>query len=63
MALYHLSGQIIGRSQGKGRSAVACASYRSAERLYDKRYERTQDYTRRERVVEALILVPEGAPE
>jgi hypothetical protein len=42
---------------------VACASYRSAERLYDQRYERTHDYTRRERVRDAFILAPEGAPE
>jgi hypothetical protein len=61
MALFHESVQIISRS--KGRSAVACASYRSAEKLYDQRYERTHDYTRRERVLEAFILAPEGAPE
>ena len=60
MAIYHLSAQVLSRS--RGRSAVACAAYRSGQKLKDERYERTHDYTRRDRVQEAFILAPEGAP-
>ncbi len=60
MAIYHLSGTLISRS--KGRSAVACAAYRTAERLEDERYGKTHDYTKKEGVVHSEILLPEGAP-
>ena len=45
MAIYHFSGTVISRSQG--RSAVACAAYRSGEKLYDERYQKMQDYSKR----------------
>jgi Ti-type conjugative transfer relaxase TraA len=61
MAIYHLSGTVISRSQG--RSAVACAAYRSAERLHDERYDKTHDYTRKQDVGHTEILLPEKAPE
>lgn len=59
MAIYHFSGTIISRSQG--RSALACAAYRSAEKLYDERYEKTHDYTRKQEVAHTEILLPEHA--
>lgn len=61
MAIYHFSGTIISRSQG--RSAVACAAYRSAESLYDERYQVQRDYTRKQDVVYKEVLLPERAPE
>ncbi len=60
MAIYHFSGSVISRSQG--RSAVACASYRSAEILHDERYEKTHDYTRKQDVIFSEILLPANAP-
>jgi len=60
MAIYHFSGTVISRSQG--RSAVACAAYRAAERLHDERYDKTHDYSRKEDVAYTEILLPEGAP-
>jgi Ti-type conjugative transfer relaxase TraA len=61
MAIYHFSGTIISRSQG--RSAVACAAYRSGEKLFDERYQKIQDYTKKQDVVYKNILVPNDAPE
>ena len=60
MAIYHFSGTIISRSQG--RSAVACAAYRSAEKLVDDRYKKTHDYTHKQDVAFTEILLPENAP-
>ena len=61
MAIYHFSGTIISRSQG--RSAVACAAYRAGEKLYDERYQKVQDYSKRKDVVHRNILTPNNAPE
>ena len=60
MAIYHFSGTIISRSQG--RSAVACAAYRSGEELHDEKYDRTHDYTQKQDVAHTEILLPENAP-
>jgi Ti-type conjugative transfer relaxase TraA len=60
MAIYHFSGTIITRSQG--RSAVACAAYRSGEELYDDRYDKTHDYTKKQDVVFTEILLLDHAP-
>ena len=60
MAIYHFSGQVISRSEG--RSVVAAAAYRAGERLVDERYDTAQDYTQKSDVVHAEILLPEGAP-
>ncbi len=60
MAIYHLSGTIISRSQG--RSAVAASAYRSGECLSDERYQKVHDYTRRIGVVHQEILLPKDAP-
>jgi len=60
MAIYHLSGTIISRSQG--RSAVACAAYRAGEKLTDERYQKIQDYSKRKNVAYNKILTPETVP-
>ncbi len=61
MAIYHFSAKVIGR--GTGRSAVAAAAYRAAERLHDERLERDHDFRAKAGVVHSEILLPEGAPE
>jgi Ti-type conjugative transfer relaxase TraA len=61
MAIYHFSGTIISRSQG--RSAVACSAYRSAEILLDEKYGKEHDYSKKEDVVFKEILLPESAPD
>ena len=61
MAIYHLSGSIISRSQG--RSAIASAAYRSGEKLADERVGVVHDYTKKQDVVYAEIFLPEHAPE
>ena len=61
MAIYHFSAKIIGRSQG--RSAVASAAYRAAERLHDDKLGRDHDYTAKAGVVHSEIMLPLGAPE
>lgn len=58
---YHLSLSII--SRGDGRSAVACASYRSGQLLRDERYGKTHDYGRRSGIREIGITLPPEAPE
>ena len=61
MAIWHLRAQVISRS--KGRSSVAAAAYRSAERLIDYRTGLVHDFTGRTRhEVEAWIQSPEDAP-
>ncbi len=60
MAIYHFSGTVISRSQG--RSAVACAAYRSGEKLHDERYGKDHDYTQKQDVAHTEILLPDGAP-
>lgn len=51
--------------RGKGQSAVACAAYRSGQRLHDQRNEKTFDFRRkgRQEVKHTEIMPPEGAPE
>lgn len=61
MAIYHFSVQVIGRASG--RSAVAAAAYRAAERLHDERLDRDHDFTNKSGVVHSEILLPEGAPK
>jgi hypothetical protein len=59
MAIFHLSSQIVKRS--KGRSSVACASYRCGVDLYDERVGRTHSFTREDRVVDGGIIAPDFA--
>ena len=61
MAIYRLNTQPIGRRGG--RSVVACAAYRSGEKLEDMRYEKTHDYRRKQDVIYKEVLLPENAPE
>lgn len=60
-AHYHLSVQMI--SRGDGRSAVACAAYRSGQRLEDERYEKVHNYAPRKGVTQVGILAPHDTPE
>ncbi len=61
MAIYHLSGSIISRSQG--RSAVASAAYRSGEKLTGERQGLIHDYSKKQDVVFSEVFLSEGAPE
>ncbi len=61
MAIFHLSSQIIKRSEG--RSAVACAAYRSGEALHDEREGTTFKFQRSDRVVHSDIIAPDFATE
>ena len=58
MAIYHFSVKNISRSDG--RSAVACAAYRSAEKLTCDYYGKEQDYTRKIGVEHTQIYAPEN---
>ena len=59
MAIYHLSVKSISRSAG--RSVVAAAAYRAGQELTDERQGLTHDYTRKQGVEDAFIVVPDGA--
>lgn len=58
MSIYHLSVKAI--SRGDGRSAVACAAYRSGEKLTCDYYEKIQDYTKKIGVEFTNIYAPEN---
>jgi len=49
-------------SRGKGQSATASSAYRSGERLYSERYDKTSFYVR-ETKPESFILKPNHAPD
>lgn len=57
MAIYHFSEKNISRSDG--RSAIACAVYRSGEKLIDHTYGKTQDYTKKNGVEYSCIYAPD----
>lgn len=62
MAIYHFSIKPI--SRGDGRSAVAAAAYRSAQKLDDQRYGKVQDYERKSGVELSQIYAPaDAAPD
>jgi hypothetical protein len=61
MAIYHMSVQIIKRSNGG--SAVASAAYRATEKLRDETTAETFDYRRKERAIASGIIAPDGAPD
>jgi hypothetical protein len=58
---YHCRLKPISRSAG--RSAVACAAYRSGMALQDERYGTMRDFSRKSDVVTTFTLAPEGAPD
>ncbi|UTC11561.1 MobQ family relaxase [Latilactobacillus curvatus] len=60
MAIFHMSFSNI--SAGKGRSAIAGASYRSGEKLFDQKEGRSYFYARSV-VPESFIFTPKNAPE
>ena len=50
-------------SRRKGQSAVSAAAYRRGERLYDRYYGRTYDFTRKTGIVFKRVLLPSNAPD
>jgi Ti-type conjugative transfer relaxase TraA len=58
MAIYHLSMKPMSRSSG--RSAVAAIAYRAAEKLTNERDGIEHDFTRRQGVEHAEIVLPNG---
>ncbi|MDE8345208.1 MAG: Ti-type conjugative transfer relaxase TraA [Acidocella sp.] len=58
MAIYHLSMKPMSRSSG--RSAVAAIAYRAAEKLTNDRDGIEHDFTRRQGVEHAEIVLPDG---
>lgn len=60
MAIFHMSFQNI--SAGKMRSAVASAAYRSGDKLFDEKENRSYFYARSV-MPESFILTPKNAPE
>lgn len=58
MAIYHLSMKPVSRASG--RSAVASMAYRAGEKLTNERDGITHDYTAKQGVEHAEIILPEG---
>ncbi|MCZ7450963.1 Ti-type conjugative transfer relaxase TraA [Agrobacterium rhizogenes] len=58
MAIYHCSVKPIGRSAGK--SAVAAIAYRTASRIINERDGLIHDFTAKQGVVHAEIILPDG---
>ena len=58
MAIYHLSTKPVSRASG--RSAVAAMAYRAGEKLTNERDGITHDYTHKQGVEHAEIVLPEG---
>lgn len=61
MAIYHLSVKVIARSQG--RSAVASAAYRAADKILNDYDGVMHDYTKKGWVEYSEIMLPQNAPE
>jgi len=61
MAIFFARAKIISRSSGQ--NALACAAYRSGEKLYDKTEEKEHDYSRKSGILDSGIAIPEGAPD
>lgn len=60
MALFHFDVHQIKRSAGQ--SAIACAAYRSGQKLYSDYYGEWSDYSRKGGVIDTEILLPDHAP-
>ncbi len=61
MAIYRFSATIVTRA--KGQSACAQAAYISGEKIVSDYDGRVHDYTKKQNVVMAEVLLPEHAPE
>lgn len=61
MPIFFARAKIISRSNGQ--NAIACAAYRSGEKLYDRTEEKEHDYSRKTGILDQGIALPEGAPE
>jgi hypothetical protein len=69
MAIYHFSGQVLGRAvkanpDGTRRppsNAVAAAAYRSGQRLVDRTSGQVHDYSQRRGVVHEEVMAPAGS--
>lgn len=61
MAIYHLNAR--GVSPARGSSAVASAAYQSGETLRDETTGDLKRYARKERIADAGLALPDGAPE
>ena len=59
MSIFHMNIKII----SGGRSVVACAAYRSGEKLFDEETNKVQDYSQKPGVVYSEIMLPSNAPE
>ncbi|RYE52631.1 MAG: Ti-type conjugative transfer relaxase TraA, partial [Rhizobiaceae bacterium] len=58
MAIYHCSMKVIAR--GSGRSAVAAIAYRTATKMLNERDGLLHDFTHKQGVEHAEIVLPEG---
>lgn len=61
MAIYHFSAKPVKRSSG--RSSVACAAYRSGEKLFDERNDVLHDYSRKQGVLHTSLHFPNKPSE
>ena len=61
MAIYSFHVKTVSRS--KGRSVVAAAAYRAAEKIVDNRLGVVWDFTAKQGVLHSEIITPAGAPE
>ena len=61
MAIYHFSVKTISRSQG--RSATAAIAYRAGKKITDEQTGEIHDYTKKQGVLAAEIVLPTNAPE
>ncbi|MBV9747674.1 MAG: MobA/MobL family protein [Acetobacteraceae bacterium] len=60
--VFELSTHVQTVSRGDGRSATAAAAYRACCAIEDERQNRTHDYTRKQGLEAAEIVLPDGAP-
>jgi hypothetical protein len=60
MAIYHFAMRILTRS--KGHAIIGAAAHQAGERLTDIRTGQVYDFSRKEHVVHAEIVLPDGVP-
>jgi len=61
MAIYHMSASTL--SRGRGQSATAAAAYRRGSQIVDRTTGELHDYTRKQGVEYAEVVLPDGAPD